>query len=196
MGNGVTQCEWRHAPEARRGFWEILNKSELRWDLPREKTVGFCLLPETFVAAATRVGGRWKRQNWKIEPLSTYVEEPLNSKVIKCFVPEQRSRYVFFEFRDSCSMYICMNIPCTFRIAISGYGIYIYIYRTFNNIYIYIYILLNILYICIFIYIGCSINTVKQLNKYGKFCNGVGNSKKILYWTYSKEILTDVFLHE
>ena len=32
---------------------------------------------------------------------SPYVEEPLNSKVIKGFVPEQRSRYVFFEFRDS-----------------------------------------------------------------------------------------------
>ena len=32
--------------------------------------------------------------------LSPYVEEPLNSKVIKGFVPEQRS-YVFFEFRDS-----------------------------------------------------------------------------------------------
>ena len=33
-------------------------------------------------------------------PLSPYVEEPLNSKVIKSFVPEQKSRYVFFEFRD------------------------------------------------------------------------------------------------
>ena len=32
--------------------------------------------------------------------LSLYVEEPFNSKVIKGFVPEQRSRYVFFEFRD------------------------------------------------------------------------------------------------
>ena len=33
--------------------------------------------------------------------LSPYVEEPLNSNVIKSFVPELRSRYVFFEFRDS-----------------------------------------------------------------------------------------------
>ena len=33
--------------------------------------------------------------------LSPYVEEPLNSKVIKSFVPELRSRYVFFEFRYS-----------------------------------------------------------------------------------------------
>ena len=34
-------------------------------------------------------------------PLSPYVERPLNSKVIKSFVPELRSRYVSFEFRDS-----------------------------------------------------------------------------------------------
>ena len=34
-------------------------------------------------------------------PLSPYVEKPLNSKVIKSFVPELRIRYVFFVFRDS-----------------------------------------------------------------------------------------------
>ena len=63
---------------------------ELRWDLPRGKTVGFRLLAETFVAGATRVGGgRWKSQNRKTAPLSPYVEEPLNSKVIKSFVHEQ-----------------------------------------------------------------------------------------------------------
>ena len=39
--------------------------------------------------------------------LSPYVEEPLNSKEIKSFVPELRSRYVFFEFRDS---YVRCNI--------------------------------------------------------------------------------------
>ena len=46
------------------------------------------------------MGGSWKSQNRKNVYLSPYVEEPLNSKVIKSFVPEQRSRYVFFEFRD------------------------------------------------------------------------------------------------
>ena len=35
--------------------------------------------------------GRWKSQNRKIVYLSPYVEKPLNSKVIKSFVPEQRS---------------------------------------------------------------------------------------------------------
>ena len=37
------------------------------------------------------VGGRWKSLNRKKVHLSPYVEEPLNSKVIKCFVPELRS---------------------------------------------------------------------------------------------------------
>ena len=42
--------------------------------------------------------GRWKSQNRKIVPLSPYVEKPLNSKVIKSFVPEQRSRKCFSNF--------------------------------------------------------------------------------------------------
>ena len=51
---------------------------------------------------ATRVcggGGRWKNQNRKNVHLSPYVEEPLNSKVIKSFVPELRSRKCFLCFR-------------------------------------------------------------------------------------------------
>ena len=40
-------------------------------------------------------GGRWKSQDRKIVPLSPYVEKPLNSKVIKSFVPELRSRKCF-----------------------------------------------------------------------------------------------------
>ena len=50
------------------------------------------------VASTTRVvggGGRWKSQNRKNVYLSPYVEEPLNSKVIKSFVPELRSRKCF-----------------------------------------------------------------------------------------------------
>ena len=44
------------------------------------------------------VGGRRKSQNRKIVPLPPYVEEPLNSKVIKSFVPELRSRKHFSNF--------------------------------------------------------------------------------------------------
>ena len=43
----------------------------------------------------TCLGCRWKSQNRKIVPLSPYVEKPLNSKVIKSFVPELRSRKCF-----------------------------------------------------------------------------------------------------
>ena len=43
-------------------------------------------------------------------PLSPCVEEPLNSKVIKSLVPEQRSRYMFFEFRDSYYIYIYIYV--------------------------------------------------------------------------------------
>ena len=78
-------------------FW----KSQLVENWTPNETVDFRLLAETFVAGARPGGGCWwKKQNRKIVPLSPYIEEPLNSKVIKCFVPEQRSRYMFFEFRD------------------------------------------------------------------------------------------------
>ena len=49
--------------------------------------------------------------------------ETFNSKVIKGFVPELRSRYVFFVFRDFYVLGIyVMNILCTFHISVSGYG--------------------------------------------------------------------------
>ena len=110
-------CEWRHASEARaRRIWGILKKSvELR---PASEEDGWLSLARrSQVSGLWRVphemgGGRWKSQNRKNVYLSPYVEEPLNSKVIKSFVPELRSRYVFFEFRDSyvLCIYIYMNI--------------------------------------------------------------------------------------
>ena len=42
----------------------------------------------------------------KIVPLSPYVEKPLNSKVIKSFVPELRSRKCFCVSGFLCSMYM------------------------------------------------------------------------------------------
>ena len=51
-----------------------------------------------------------------------YVEETLNSKVIKSSVLELRRRYMFFVFRDFYVLYIyVMNIPCTFGIFIQTY---------------------------------------------------------------------------
>ena len=47
------------------------------------------------------VWGRWKSQHRKVVYLSPYVEKPFNSKVIKCFVLELRSRKCF----------LCFGIP-------------------------------------------------------------------------------------
>ena len=102
----------------------ILNKSvELSWELPREKTVdSFARGGLGQVSQEMVGGGKWKSQNRKNVYLSPYVEEPFNSKVIKSFVPELRSRYVFSEFRDSYVLCIYMNIICPFRISVSGDG--------------------------------------------------------------------------
>ena len=90
----ASKCEWRHGPESCGGFWKIWKKS-----VSRDET---CLRKRWLAfACSRRWGGRWKSQNRKIVLLSPYVEKPFDSKVIKSFVPELRSRYVFFEFRDS-----------------------------------------------------------------------------------------------
>ena len=55
--------------------------------------------------------------------ISPYVEEPLNSKVIKTFVPEQISRKCFSGFEILCSMlYIYEHYMSISHIAVSGYG--------------------------------------------------------------------------
>ena len=99
----IGEYKWRHAPEARRGLREILKKSVSsvefclgRWRLafacspkPGQWPCGGC---------HTCCGGRWKSQNRKNVYLSNYVEEPLNSKLIKSFVRELRSRTCFLCF--------------------------------------------------------------------------------------------------
>ena len=92
------------------------------------KTVGFRLLAEALGRCGTRCGRQMKKQNRKNVYLSPYVEEPLNSKVIKGFVPELRCRYVVFKFRDSyvlCYIYIYIyeHYMSILHIAVSGYGI-------------------------------------------------------------------------
>ena len=69
-------------------------------------------------------GGRWKGRNRKIVPLSPYVEKPLNSKVIKSFVPEQRSRKCLSCFEiPMFYVYIYEHYMSISYIAVSGYGI-------------------------------------------------------------------------
>ena len=122
MGNGATECGWRHALEARGGFWGFW-KSQLFELSPASGEDGWLSLArEALWRVRTRWwgGGRWTNRNRKDGYLSPYVEEPLNSKVIKSFVPELRSRMCFFVFQDSYVLCIyVMNSLCTFRISVS-----------------------------------------------------------------------------
>ena len=82
-------CEWRHAPEAHAEDFGDFEKSELS---PASEEDGWLSLARRgLVSGAHVVWGRWKIQVY----LSPYVEKPLNSKVIKSFVPELRSRKCF-----------------------------------------------------------------------------------------------------
>ena len=122
IGNWARECWWRHAPEARGGFWRFWKSqfvelssasgedgwlSPARWSQARG-----------LVAGAKRVGGGWADRDVIIERLciSLPYVKTFNSKVIKGFVPELRSRYVFFVFRDSYVQCIyVMNILCLFH---------------------------------------------------------------------------------
>ena len=80
------------------------------------RRVTFACLPRPCGGCHMCWWGRWKSQHRKIVHLPPYVEKPFNSKVIKGFVPELRSRYVFFVFGDSYVLCIyVMNILCTFH---------------------------------------------------------------------------------
>ena len=104
MGNGLNSANdithWKRAEDFGR-FWKSQSWDETCFGGRR---LVFRLLTETFVAGARRFFGWGTDEKARIErlyPLSPYVEKPLNSKVIKSFVHEQRSRQVFFLFRDS-----------------------------------------------------------------------------------------------
>ena len=102
-------CEWRH--DRKRGL--KFEKSQLVEFLPGKKKVDFrgSSWPDYFVHYGRRalVGLRAddlkavSTERWYLLP---YVEKPFNSKVIKSFVPELRSRKCFFVFQDSYVIYI------------------------------------------------------------------------------------------
>ena len=128
MGNGATECGWRHAPEARGGFGEIWKS---QWVELSSASGEDGWLSHTRWSQARGLGevrtcwgrGRWKSQNRKYVYLSPYVEEPLNSKVIKSVVPELRSRKCFSCFEIPIFyVYILWTLYVHFNIAVSGYG--------------------------------------------------------------------------
>ena len=126
MGNGARECRWRHAPEARGGFGGFWKSQfiELR-TRHRTRRVDFwgSQRPDEFARYGRRTicgGGADGKAIIERLCISLPYVETFNSKVIKGFVPELRSRYVFFVFRDSYVLCIyVMNILCTFHI--SGY---------------------------------------------------------------------------
>ena len=84
----MTSC----AGSAGGGFWGLW-KSQLSWFL-RSEEEGWLSLACRSQTSGLVVGAarKWNRKNVYLSP---YVEEPLNSKVIKSFVPEPRSRKCF-----------------------------------------------------------------------------------------------------
>ena len=126
MGNGASKCEWCHAPEARRGFGDFLKKSvsSVETCLGRRQVSFACSRRPWAGGARDWGGGRWKIQNRKNVYLSPNIEEPLNSKVIKNFVPELRSRKYFscFEIPMFYVIHIYEHYTSISRIAVSGYG--------------------------------------------------------------------------
>ena len=84
--------------ENERRIWGIWRKLE-SWDLTPDEKGWLSLAHRSLGQVSPEMRGRWK----------SHVEKPLNSKVMKSFVPELRSHYVFFEFRYSyvlCYIYI------------------------------------------------------------------------------------------
>ena len=95
MGNEASKCEWHHAPEAHRGFWDFEKVSWVETCLGRRRLIFACSRRPWAGVTWDGGGERWKNQNRKNVYLSPYVEEPLNSKVIKSSIPELRSRKCF-----------------------------------------------------------------------------------------------------
>ena len=83
-------CEWRHAPEAWAEIWE----KAMSWVFASEEEGWLSELAKALRWVPHMVGGGGADEKVSIERLciSLYVEKPFNSKVIKCFVPELRSR--------------------------------------------------------------------------------------------------------
>ena len=97
----------------------------MSWEIDSEKKGWLSLArriqPRGLLSGVTHVGGGADGKV-TIERLCIFLlyVETSNSKVIKGFVPELRSRYVFFVFRDSYVLCIYVtNILCTFRISVS-----------------------------------------------------------------------------
>ena len=119
-GRVTQRCH--NSPDGKRGFrvqvmsrtgsawrnWGILKKVSWVESCIGRRRLTFACSRRPWAGIARDGAGRWKSQNWKNVYLSPYVEEPLNSKLIKSFVPELRSRKCFS----------CFEIPMFYVIYI------------------------------------------------------------------------------
>ena len=130
MGNGDTEYGWRHAPEARGGFGGFWKSQFVSWVPGSEEDGWLSGLAEARriceLRAPHEMGvSRWKSQNRKNVYLSPYVEAPLNSMVIKSFVPEIRSRKCFSCFEiPMFYVYMLWTFYVRFTYPYHGYGIF------------------------------------------------------------------------
>ena len=88
-----------------KGFLRFGKSQRVKF-LPRKKTVDYRSSPRPCVGCRTwfRAGGKVSIERLCLS--LPYVEKPFNSKVIKSFVPELRSRV--FVFRDPYVIYKCV----------------------------------------------------------------------------------------
>ena len=124
--------EWRHTPEAWAAIWEKSVSLVPAWEEDGWLS-GLVVARRICALRAPRVSWveSWRcksSQHGRVVSLTPYVEKPFNSKVIKSFVPELRSRQVLFVFLDSDVIYIwtlwtfCVQVwICLFRVSISDY---------------------------------------------------------------------------
>ena len=114
------------------GWFGVIWKKSVSWELDSERegsTFGIRWGQTNLCATGTaRDGGANGKVIIERLCISLPYVETFNSKVIKGFVPELRSLYVFFVFRYSYVLCIyVMNILCTFPIFMYGYVTYLFI---------------------------------------------------------------------
>ena len=129
MRNRVTECEWRHATEAHRGFWGFRRKVRRVEARSRTRRLAFAdsPRPDEFVRVmgAARMRGAKEEASIKRFCLSPYVEEPLNLKVIKGSYLNWEVIMCYSYFEILCSKFsICGHEHSMYisHIAVSGYG--------------------------------------------------------------------------
>ena len=118
-------CGWCHPPEAHAEDFGRFEKVCWVDSCGPEKTVDVHLHAVALRRVHTCWWGGGTDGKVIIERLciSLPYVETFNSKVIKSFVPELRSFYVFFVFQDSYVLCIyVMNILCTFHTSVFMYG--------------------------------------------------------------------------